>query len=152
MDKKIVVLVHPGMPYRKTIKYGCVRAREMGAKLTLLAIVSELDGEDQIGMAVHEIAPYATLSRTRENETVDFLERAVQYCLDSNVTVQSRVERGSLEEAIKRIAEEADIKLIVMPTPTRKEHHSSFLHTISQFAHEMLDYDLKCPVVSVVAA
>ncbi len=52
----------------------------------------------------------------------------------------------------KRITKDANIKLIVMPTPSRKEHHSPFLHAISQFAHDMLDYDLNCPVVSVVAA
>jgi hypothetical protein len=65
MDKKIVVLVHPGMPYRKTIKYGCTRAREMGAKLTLLAIISELDGEDQIGMLRIAVRNALPIRRTR---------------------------------------------------------------------------------------
>ncbi len=151
MDKKVLVLVHPGLPYRKTIKYGCEQARGMGAKLTLLAIVPEVNDEDKMALALHECAPYAVLSKNMEKEAIDFLERAVQYCLDSNVTVQTLVERGSLEEAIKRLAADGSIKLIVMPTPTRKEHHSSFLHSISQFAHNMLDYDLRCPVVSVVA-
>ncbi len=151
MDKKVVVLIHPGLSYRKTIKYACGQAREIGAKLTLLAIIPEMNETERMALAMHELAPYTVLSKNMEDEAVDFLERAVQYCLDSNMTVQTLVERGSLEEAIKRIAEDTNIKLIVMPTPTKKEHHSSFLHAISQFAHNMLDYELKCPVVSVVA-
>jgi hypothetical protein len=44
---------------------------------------------------------------------------------------------------------DVDIKLIVMPTD-KEGHHSPFLHAISQFAHDMLDYEPNCPVVSVV--
>jgi len=151
MDKKIVVLVHPGLPYRKTIKYGCDRAREINAKLTLLAIIPEMNETERMSLAVHEFAPYTTISRNMENEAIEFLDRAVQYCLDSNMTVETLVERGSLEDVIKRTAGNANIKLIVMPTATQKKHHSSFLDAISQFAHNMLDHELRCPVVTVVA-
>ena len=151
MDKKIVVLVHPGLPYRKTIKYGCERAREISAKLTLLAIIPEMNETERMSLAAHELAPYDVISRNLETEAVDFLDRAVQYCLDSNMTVETLVERGSLEDVIKRTARNTNIKLIVMPTATQKKHHSSFLHAISHFAHNMLDHELSCPVVTVVA-
>ncbi len=151
MDKKIVVLVHPGLPYRKTIKYGCQRAREINAKLTLLAIIPDMNETERMSLALHESVPYATVSQARENEAIDFLDRAVQYCLDSNMTVETLVERGNIEDVIKRTAGNANIKLIVMPTATQKKNHASFLLAISQFAHNMLDHDLPCPVVAVVA-
>jgi nucleotide-binding universal stress UspA family protein len=151
MDKKVVVLVHPGLPYRKTIKYGCERAREMNAKIHLLTIIPEINEAEQVSLAMHEFAPYPVIAHNMEKEANDFLDRAVQFCLDSNMTVETRVERGSIEEVIKRTARDRNIKLIVMPTPTKKQNHSSFLQAISQFAHEMLDYDLKCPVVTVLA-
>jgi nucleotide-binding universal stress UspA family protein len=151
MEKKIVVLVHPGLPYRKTIKYGCQRAREMNAKLTLLAIIPEMNETERMSLALYESAPYETISRNMESEAIEFLDRAVQYCLDSNMTVETLIERGSLEDVIRRTAGNANTKLIVMPTATQKKHHSSFLHAISQFAHNMLDHELSCPVVTVVA-
>jgi nucleotide-binding universal stress UspA family protein len=151
MEKKIVVLVHPGLPYRKTIKYGCQRAREINAKLTLLAIIPEMNETERMSLAIYESVPYATLSRNMETEAIEFLDRAVQYCLDSNMTVDTIVERGSIEDVIKRTAGNANTKLIVMPTATQKKHHSSFLYAISQFAHNMLDHELRCPVVTVVA-
>lgn len=151
MNKKVVVLVHPGLPYRKTIKYGCERARDMNAKISLLTIIPEIGEAERVSLAAHEFAPYPVISRNMEKEANDFMERAVQFCLDSNMTVETRVERGSMEEVIKKTARDTNVKLIVMPTPTKKEHHSTFFHSISQFAHDMLDYELKCPVVSVVA-
>lgn len=151
MDKKVVVLVHPGLPYSKTIKYGYERAREMNAKMFLLTIIQEMGDAERTALAMHEFAPYPVISRNIENEAVNFLDRAVQFCLDSNITVETVIERGSIEDVIKRTARDTNTKLIVMPTPTRKDHHSSFLQAISQFAHNMLDYELKCPVVSVLA-
>ena len=123
----------------------------MNAKISLLTIIPEIGEAERVSLAMHEFAPYPVISRNMETEANDFMDRAVQFCLDSNMTVETRVERGSMEEVIKRMARDTNVKLIVMPTPTKKEHHSSFLHAVNQFAHEMLDYDLKCPVVSVLA-
>jgi hypothetical protein len=123
----------------------------MNAKLALLAIIPEMNETERMLLAAHEIAPYATISRNIENDVIDFLDRAVQYCLDSNMTVETLVERGNLEDVIKRTAGNTNTKLIVMPTATQKKHHTSFLHAISQFAHNMLDHELRCPVVTVVA-
>lgn len=151
MDKRIVVLVHMGLPYRKTIKYASERAREIGAKVTLLSVVTDLDDNDRAALAMHEIAHYDTVRGNMEKDIVAFFEKAVQFCLDNNITVDTRVEHGDIEEVLKRTAKDVYTKLIVVPAPTKHDHHVPFLDTIRQFAHNMLDHDLRCAVVSVLA-
>jgi hypothetical protein len=152
MDKKIVVLVHIGLPYRKTIKYASERAREIGAKVTLLGVISEFGDNDRAALAMHEIAPYDAVRAGMERDIVAFFEKAVQFCLDNNITVDTRIERGEIEEVLKQTARDIYTKLIVVPAPTKHQHHLPFLDTIRQFAHNMLDHDLRCAVVSVLAA
>lgn len=151
VDKKIVVLVHPGLPYRKTIKYASARAREIGAKLLLLTVFPEFDESERVALAVHEFASYETVSNNIEKDVVTFLERAVQFCLDNGITADTQVERGSVEEVIRQAAKNTSTKLIVVPAPTTHAHHLAFLDTIRQFAHNMLEHELRCPVVSVLA-
>lgn len=151
MDKKIVVLVHPGLPYRKTIKYASERAREIGAKLLLLTVTPEFDESERVALAMHEFAPYETISKNIGNDVNVYFERAVQFCLDNGITADTQVERGSVEEVIKQAAKNTSTKLIVVPAPTNHAHHLAFLDTIRQFAHNMLEHELQCPVVSVLA-
>ena len=151
MDKKIVVLVHPGLPYRKTIRYASERAREMGAKLSLLTVISEFDGHERTALAIHEFAPYETLSNSIEKDIVGFFERAVQFCLDNGITVDTQIARGGIEEVIRQTAKDVYTKLIVVPAATKRDHHLPFFVTIRQFAHNMLEHELQCPVVSVLA-
>ncbi len=151
MEKRIIVLVHPGLPYRKTIRFGSERAREMGAKLSLLTVIPEFDEFERVALATHEFAPYETVSTNIEKDIVTFLERAVQFCLDNGITVDTQVERGGIEEVIKQAAKNTSTKLIVVPAPTKHAHHLPFLDAIRQFAHNMLEHELRCPVVSVLA-
>lgn len=151
MDRRIVVLVHAGLPYRKTIKYASERARETGAKLTLLGVIPDLAGQDMVSLAMHEIAPYETLARGVEKDVEAFYEEAVRFCLDNGITVDTRMERGDIEEILRKTARDVYTKLIVVPAPTKHEHHLPFLDTIRQFAHNMLEHDLRCAVVTVLA-
>ncbi|MBI5057379.1 MAG: universal stress protein [Nitrospirae bacterium] len=151
MEKKIVVLVHPGLPYRKTIRYARERARDMGAAILLLSAIPEFDESDKVALAVHEFASYENVSRHMEKDIIGFLERVVQFCLDDGITVDTQVERGSVEDVIKRVVKDINIKLVVVPTPTKEAHHAAFIGTIREFAHNMLEHELKCPVVSVLA-
>ncbi|MFA4828299.1 MAG: universal stress protein [Thermodesulfovibrionales bacterium] len=151
MDKKIVVLVHPGLPYRKTIKYASERAKEIGAKLLLLTVSPEFDESERVALAMRELAPYETVSKNIENDVVTFLERAVQFCLDNGVTVDTQIARGGIEDAIKQMAKNTATRLIVVPAPTKRDRHAAFIDTIRQFAHNMLEHELRCPVVSVLA-
>lgn len=151
MDKKVVTVVYPGLPYRKTVFFGCERAKEMGAKHLLLGIIPEFNEPERVALAMHEIAPYETVTKKMEDETVEFLERAAQFCLDLSITIDTHVERGGMEEIIKRMVKDKNIKLVVVPAPTTKAHHAAFFDVIRQFAHNMLDYELRCPVVSVLA-
>ncbi len=151
MDKKIVVLIHPGLSYRKPIKYASERAKEIGAKLLLLSVVPEFNESEKIMVAIQEIGPYDKVTDNIEKDIVVFLERAVQYCLDHEITVETMVERGGIEDVIKHVVKDKNIRLVVMPTPTKEAHHSAFIDTIRQFAHNMLEHDLRCPVVSVLA-
>jgi len=151
MDKKVVVLVHPGLSYKKTIKYGSERAREIGAKLSLLSVVPEFNASERVATAIYEFGPYETVSKNIENDIVAFLERAVQFCLDNGITVETRVERGGIEDVIKQVVKDINVRLVVVPTPTKEAHHAAFIATIRQFAHNMLDHELRCPVVAVLA-
>lgn len=152
MDKKVIVLIHQGLPYRKTIRYGSERAREIGAKLVLLAVVPEVDDHKRMALAVHEFGLYETVSKRFEAEAVEFLERAVQFALDTGITVDTMVERGDVQEIVKQVVKDPRVRLVLVPTPTKKEHHRlAFIYAISQFSHNMLEHELRCPVISVLA-
>jgi hypothetical protein len=151
MDKRIVVLVHMGLPYRKTIKYASERAREIGAKVTLLGVVPEFDDNERVALAIHELAPYDAVVGGMEKDIMAFFEKVIQFCLDKGITVDTRMERGAIEAVLKRTAKDPYIKLIVVPAPTKHDHHVPFLDAIRQFAHNMLEHDLPCAVVSVLA-
>lgn len=152
MARKVVVLVQPGLPYRKTILYGSERAREMGAKLLLLGVVPDLDESERVALAMHEFAPYEAVTGKMESEINDFLEKAVQFCLDNGVVADTLLERGRLQEVIREVVRDIGVRLVVVPTPTKRErHHSAFIEAIRQFAHSVMEHELRCPVVSVVA-
>ncbi len=151
MDKKIVILVHPGLPYRKTIRYANERARDMGAKLLLLSVVPDLSRSDNMSVAVYEFGPYEKISNRMEMDAAGFLERAVQFCLDNGITADTMVEKGEIEEVIKKVVRDRKVRLVVVPTPTKEVHHAAFIEAIREFAHNMLEHELRCPVVSVLA-
>lgn len=152
MDKKIAVLVRSGLPYKKTILYGLERAREIGAKLLLVGVVPDLDATRRVTVALLEINPYENISSRLEYETDEFLERVVQFCLDSGITVETQIEKGGLKGVITQIVKNNNIKLVIVPTPTKTEHHSEFLDAVKHFAHDLVENELKCPVVSILTA
>jgi nucleotide-binding universal stress UspA family protein len=151
MNKKIAILVRAGLPYRKTVLYGFERAREIGAKLLLVGVIPELDASRRVALAMHELSSYEQISRRIEQETREFLERVVQFCLDSGVTVETQIERGGIEGVVKEVVKDRNIRLVIVPSPTNKEHHPEFLEAIRHFAHDMIENELRCPVVSVLA-
>jgi hypothetical protein len=149
--KKVAVLLRKGLPYKRTILYGYRRARELGAKLLLIGVVPRLDNARMLSMALCEVAPYDALSKQIERESFEFLEWGIQFCLDKGITVESRMEAGGLDVAMKRASEDKEIRLVVIPTPTNDEHHREFLSAIKHFAHDVFDHELRCPIVSVVS-
>lgn len=151
-QRKVAVLVRSGLPYRRTILYAHRRARELGAKLLLLGVVPTLDGTRMLSMALCEVAPHASVAPEIEREASEFLEWAIQFCLDKGITAESRLESGGLAAVMKRASEDKDIELVVIPTPTSEEHHREFLHALKCFAHDVFDYELRCPIVSVVSS
>ncbi len=151
MEKKIVILLHPGLPYRKTIRYGNERARDMGAKLLLLSVIPDVTQSDNLSVAVYEFGPYEKVSGRMEHDVCGFLERAVQFCLDNGIIADTVVEKGDIEEVIKKVVRDRKVRLVVVPTPTKEVHHAGYIEAIREFAHNMLDHELKCPVVSVLA-
>lgn len=152
MEKKVAILVRAGMPYKETIAYGCARARESGAKPLLVGVIPKIDLSRRVGIATHEMVPYRELDGSLERESTTFLERAVQFCLDSGIAVESRLEPGGIDGAIDTLAKDGTISLVVMPTPVGKEHHSELLEAIRALSSDMLGPQARCPVVSVLAA
>lgn len=151
MNKRVVVLAAPGLPYRKTVLYGIKRAREMGASLSVLGIVPELDAEERSALALSEIQPYGNVARGFEADASEFLERIIRCCLDFGVQVESRLEQGRIEDVVRRITTDKRVELIIVPSPTRRAHQSFSFDTIRNFVHSMTEQDLGCPVVSVLA-
>jgi nucleotide-binding universal stress UspA family protein len=151
MDKKIAILVRAGLPFRKPVFYGVERARETGAKLVLIGVVPDLDTSRMVALSIHEFGSYDVISGRLEHETREFLERVVQFCLDNGITVETRIEKGGIEEIVTQVVKDRSVKLVVVPTPKTAEHHSEFLDAITHFAHELIDNELRCPVVSVLA-
>jgi len=155
MDKKVVVLIRAGVPYKNTVMYGKQRAREAGAKLVLASVVPALGVERRTALASFEVAPYETISRRNEEEAAAYLDRAVQFCLDNGITTETQTVSGGMDTAIRQFGRDASVKLVVVPTPTKKEHHSEFFDVLDSFKHftqDVLEPKLCCPVVSVVAA
>lgn len=151
MNKKIAILVRAGLPYRRTILYGFERAREIGAKLLLVGVVPDFDASRRVAMAIHEFGPYETISRKIEDETVEFIDRVIQFCLDNGIAVETKMEKGGIEGVIKQVVKDRNIKLVIVPTPSKTEHHSEFLDAIKHFTHDLVENELKCPVVSILA-
>lgn len=151
MDKKIAVLIRAGLPYTKTIKYGNEKAREIGAKILLVGVIPDLDASRRVALSLYEFSSYDNFSKKLEREAVDYLERAIQFCLDNGITAEVSLEAGGLEKAIKKTSKDKDTKLVVVPSPVKEEHHHEFLSAIKHFAHDMLDHEVRCPVVSVLA-
>ncbi len=149
--KKVAVVLRKGLPYKRTILYASARAREIGAKLLLLGVVPRLDATRKLSMALCEVAPYEAVAEKIEGESAEFLEWGIQFCLDKGITADSRLEKGGLDTVMKRASEDREIKLVVIPTPTNEEHHREFLSAIKCFAQDVFDYELRCPIVSVVS-
>lgn len=151
MDKKIVVLIQPGLPFRRTIRYGYERAGEIGAKLVLLTISPEFEAVDRMALAQYEIGRYEVLEQSIDQEVRGFFDRAVQYCRETGIAAETLFEKGGVEETIRRVVKGGSVKMVVIPTPTKEIQHEAFIDTLREFAHNMLDQDLFCPVVSVLA-
>lgn len=151
MDKKIVVLIRAGVPYKNTISYGRQRAREAGAKLLLVGVIPAMTSSHMVALATCEIGPYETIVKKFEKEAYEYLERAVQFCLDNSLTVESTVQSGGVGGVAKMYSRDTNVKLVVVPTPIKQEHHSEFLDTLKHFTHNILDHELRCPVVTVLA-
>jgi len=151
MDKKIVVLVRAGLPYKNTIIYGRQRAREEGAKLLLVGVIPDMDLSRRTAFAAYEFGPYENITKKMEEETSDYLERAVQFCLDNSITAEVSTENGGMEGAINKFVKDISVKLVVVPTPTKKEHHHEYLDAIKHFTNDVVGYKAYCPVVSVLA-
>ena len=151
MEKKIVVLIQPGLPFRRTIRYGNERAREIGAQVVLLTISPEFEAVDRMALANYEVMPYGDIEQTLYADVCGFFDKAVQYCRDTGIAVQTRMEKGGIEGTIRSVVKDKSVKMVVVPTPTRELQHEAFIDSLREFAHNMLDQDLFCPVVSVLA-
>ena len=151
MEKKIVVLIQPGLPFRRTIRYGHERAREIGAKLVLLSICPEFAAVDRMAFAAYEIGPYRDIEQSLYADVSGFFDRAIQYCRDTGIAVETLMEKGGVEQTIRSVVRDGSVKMVVVPTPTKEIQHEAFIDTLRDFAHNMLDQDLFCPVVSVLA-
>jgi nucleotide-binding universal stress UspA family protein len=155
MDKKVVVLIRAGVPYKNTVMYGRQRAREAGAKLVLAGVVPALGPERRAALAAYDLAPFESIGRRFEEETAAYLDRAVQFCLDNGITTETQTVSGGMDTAIRQFGQDTAVKLVVVPTPTKKEHHSEFfdvLESLKHFTQDVIEPKLCCPVVSVVAA
>ena len=155
MEKKVVVLIRAGVPYKNTVLYGKQRSREAGAKLVLASVVPALGADRRTALAAYDIAPYQSIGRGYEEEAAAYLDRAVQFCLDNGITAETQAVSGGMDTAIQRFRTDKSVKLVVVPTPTKKEHHSEFfdvLESLKHFTQDVLEPSLCCPVVSVVAA
>ena len=151
MDKKIVVLIQPGLPFRRTIRYAKERAGEIGAKLILLSISPEFVAVDRMAFAHYEIGPYQDIEKSLYADVSGFFDKAVQYCRDTGIAVETLMEQGGVEQTIRNVVKDKNVKMVVVPTPTKEIQHEAFIDTLREFAHNMLDQELFCPVVSVLA-
>ena len=151
MEKKIVVLIRAGVPYKNTIIYGRQRARETGSKLLLVGVIPTINSPQMVALAACEIGSYSTITKKFEEEAAQYLERAVQFCLDNSLTVETAVQDGGVGGVAKMYSKDTSVRLVVVPTPVKQEHHSEFLDTLKHFTHNIIDHELRCPVVTVLA-
>lgn len=152
MQKRIAVLIRAGLPFRSTILYGRERAKETGAKMRLIGVIPKIDHARRVSLAMFESCSYDLLMRKQEEETVAYLERAIQFCLDHGITVESEVVAGGLDNVAREVSRDRDTKLLIIPSPTKDAYHHEFISTLKHFAHDIFDCEPACcPVVSVLA-
>ncbi|MCI4625320.1 MAG: universal stress protein [Candidatus Magnetoovum sp. WYHC-5] len=143
--KKIVVIVYPGIEYKKAVEYGSNMAKMINGEITLLGVVPEIDNREIASMACFEMAPYAEISSELEREFIKFYDIVCQYCTEIGVSVQKCLVSGSIDDIIARI-EKKDLNLIVLPTSSSKVDYTltplSFGRGYSGLS--------RCPIVAVL--
>ena len=62
-----------------------------------------MDSSRMVALAACEIGPYDNITKKFEEEAAEYLERAVQFCLDNSLTVEDSVQNGGVGGVVKNV-------------------------------------------------
>jgi hypothetical protein len=148
--KKVAVIIYPGLEYKKAIRYGMETAESYGAGLMLVNVLPDHDDAGWLAMAMCECAPYDTIERSIDDEAHRFFKAVKSYCVEYGIEVETRLNRGTIEEVVAKLGSDADmLKLIVLPTHVGKVDYSVSVEKAEGVLQSVFQGPAKCPVVAV---
>ncbi|MBF0336366.1 MAG: universal stress protein [Nitrospirae bacterium] len=151
-NKKVAVVVYPGLEYKKAIMYARETANEYSADLVVTAVMPDLRDSGNMMLAIGEYGNNAAVCNKIERDCYEFFDRVEQFCTENGIKADQRIEKGEIDEIITALqADTQNIRLIVVPAATKNVNYSVFFDSIKQFARKMLpSQEMRCPVVSVL--
>ncbi|MBF0343446.1 MAG: hypothetical protein HQL06_04360 [Nitrospirae bacterium] len=151
MSKKVAVVVYPGLEYKKAILYGRETSIELNTDLMVMGVMPELRGASSAALAFGEFGNADSVCKKIEKDCYDFFERVSQYCSESGIKTEKRIEEGEIDEIISKLqGDTQNIRLIVVPAATKNVSYSVFFDSLKKFAKNMIPQEMRCPVVSVL--
>ncbi|KJU87503.1 hypothetical protein MBAV_000317 [Candidatus Magnetobacterium bavaricum] len=150
-NKKIAVVVYPGLEYKKAIMYAKDTAEEYSADLMITGVIPDLSSGSMI-LTIGEYGNNAAICNDIEKDCYKFFDMVSQFCAENAIKIEKRIEKGEIDEIIGKLQSDTqNIRLIVVPAAAKSVSYSVFFDSIKQFARKMIpSQEVRCPVVSVL--
>ncbi len=151
-NKKVAVVVYPGLEYKKAIMYARETAEEYSAELMVAGVMPDLRDSGNMMLAIGEYGNNATVCSKIEKDCYEFFDMVSRFCAENNIKIETRINKGEIDEIIGELQRDTqNIRLIVVPAATKNVNYSVFFDSIKQFARKMIpSQEVRCPVVSVL--
>ncbi|MBF0538790.1 MAG: universal stress protein [Nitrospirae bacterium] len=151
MNKKVAVVVYPGLEYKKAIMYARETAQEYNADLVITGVMPDLSNSGNMILAIGEYGNNDSIYKKIEKDCYEFFDSVSDFCTENGITIEKRIERGEIDEIISELqGDTQNIRLIVVPAATKNVSYSVFFDSIKQFAKKIIPQEMRCPVVSVL--
>jgi hypothetical protein len=147
--EKIVVVLYPGIEYKKTIEYGSQMVNTHNVPLELVGVVPDAS----IYCAMAELASYETLSKSFEADALSFFEHVYDFCKSEDIKCIKSVEHGALDDVIERIERNNNKNiLILVPAITKGIDITSYT---DKWRSELMETGIfnkqsHCPIIAVL--
>lgn len=147
--EKVIVVIYPGIEYKKTIEYGSQMINTHKVPMELVGVVPDVS----LSCAMTELVSYESLIDRFEVDAFSFFESVHEFCKSKNIKCSRSVEYGTLEDVIDRIEKNnsKDI-LILVPAITKGVDITS---NTDKWRHELMEGGIfnkesHCPVIAVL--
>ncbi|MBF0541498.1 MAG: universal stress protein [Nitrospirae bacterium] len=147
--EKIIVVLYPGIEYKKTIEYGSQMVSIHNVPLELVGVIPDAT----LSCAMSESVSYETLTERFKADANSFFENVYAFCESKNIKCERSVEHGALDDVIDRIERYNNNNLlIIVPAITKGANISSNSDSWKKELMETTIFNKQshCPVIAVL--